>query len=197
MNTEDLERLGQAGRMVESSGTRRVHYLAYGSNLHPLRIALRVRSARLLGTARLEGYRLAFRKRGRDRSAKCDLAFTADPADIAYGAVYGLSPRELTLLDRFEDLGAGYSRQQLQLTVNDQMLDAVLYLANASHVVEGLEPYDWYKGFVLAGAREHRFPGDYLSRIEAVSGRWDPDKARRNEMHALLRRLEARHGGRQ
>lgn len=173
-----------------------MHYLAYGSNLHPLRITLRVPSARLLGTVRLEGYRLVFRKRGRDLSAKCDLAVTADSTDIAYGAVYALSPLELALLDSFEDLGAGYSREQLRLRMNGRVLDALVYLANESHVVESLEPYDWYKGLVLAGAREHGFPVDYLSVIEAVTARWDPDEARRNEMHALLRRLEAQDGGR-
>jgi len=169
---------------------RPVYCLAYGSNLHPLRITQRVPSARLFGMVRLEGYRLAFRKRGRDRSAKCDLEITGDATDAAYGAVYSVSPPEIALLDRFEDLGAGYSREQLRLRVNEGWLDVFVYLANESHVVEGLEPYDWYKGLVLAGARRHGFPSPYLSRIEAVTGRPDPDQARGREMHRLLRRLE-------
>ena len=171
-----------------------VYCLAYGSNLHPLRIAQRVPSARLCGMVRLEGYRLAFRKRGRDRSAKCDLEITGETTDAAYGAVYSVSPPEIAVLDRFEDVGAGYSREHLRLRVNGQWLDVFVYLANQSHVVAGLEPYDWYKGLVLAGARRHGFPSAYLARIDAVTDRPDPDQARRREMHRLLRRLE--HDGR-
>ena len=32
-----------------------------------------------------------------------------------------------------------------------------------------LTPYDWYKAFVLAGAREHGLPQDYVAALDAVA----------------------------
>jgi hypothetical protein len=54
----------------------RLHYLAYGSNLHPIRLRQRVNSARLIATLSLPGYRVLFNKRGQDLSAKCNLVAT-------------------------------------------------------------------------------------------------------------------------
>jgi hypothetical protein len=43
---------------------------------------------------------------------------------------------------------------------------------------------------VLAGARKHRFPAEYIERIALVPSKPDPDKARRMEMENLLIALE-------
>ena len=48
-----------------------IHYLAYGSNLHPLRLTLRVPSARVIGVVEMPGYMLEFHKRSIDGSGKC------------------------------------------------------------------------------------------------------------------------------
>lgn len=56
-----------------------VHYLAYGSNLHPLRLTARVSSARPLGTVPMPGYKIAFHKRSIDHSGKCLFYVTHDP----------------------------------------------------------------------------------------------------------------------
>lgn len=87
-------------------------YLAYGSNLHPLRLVRRVPSARLVGTVPLPGYRLAFHKRGMDGSAKCDLELADESGSLAYGAVYSVAAQDIHGLDRLEDLGAGYFKEQ-------------------------------------------------------------------------------------
>ena len=63
-------------------------YFAYGSNLHPARLAARTPSCHALGRAVLARHVLRFHKRGRDGSAKCDAWFTGDPTDRLYGVVY-------------------------------------------------------------------------------------------------------------
>ena len=46
--------------------------LAYGSNLHPFRLAQRrIRSARPIGVVPMQGKRLAFHKKSGDGSGKC------------------------------------------------------------------------------------------------------------------------------
>lgn len=165
------------------------YYLAYGSNLHPLRLAQRVPSARLVGTVPLPGYRLAFHKRGMDGSAKCDLELTDNPAQVAHGAVYTVSLAEIGRLDRLEDLHVGYFKQRVTLRVDGQALTAFVYFASQTHIEPGLAPYDWYKGLVLAGARRHGFPPEYVDDIATVRHAEDPDVGRRSRMTALLAQL--------
>lgn len=165
------------------------HYLAYGSNLHPLRLARRLPSARLVGTVRLPGYRLAFHKRGMDGSAKCDLELTDESGSLAYGAVYSVAAPDIERLDKLEDLGTGYFKERVTLRVNGVALSAFVYFASQTHIAPDLLPFDWYRGFVLAGARGHGFPKEYVEQIAAVPHQADPDEARRREMLDLLDRL--------
>ena len=91
-------------------------YLAYGSNLHPLRLADRIASVALIGSLRLEGYRLLFHKKGQDGSGKCDLRFTGSATDSAYGALYTISSTQKAILDRFEGRGSGYMDTDIEGT---------------------------------------------------------------------------------
>lgn len=165
-----------------------MHYLAYGSNLHPLRLALRVPGSRLVGTTRLDGYRLTFQKRSTDGSSKCTLEGSSD--DAVYGAVYDIPADQARLLDEAEGLGNGYYKAHLPVNLGNEQCSAFLYLANQSHISND-RPYHWYKSLVLAGARRHRFPADYIVRIAGVPSKVDSEDSRRVEMKHLLTRLEA------
>lgn len=79
-----------------------LHYLAYGSNLHPLRLMERVPSARLIGVTEITGYQLRFHKRGKDGSAKCDLCWSDDRKSSVFGAIYRIASNEKPILDRAE-----------------------------------------------------------------------------------------------
>jgi gamma-glutamylcyclotransferase len=168
--------------------TRR--YLAYGSNLHPLRIIDRVPSARLLGDARLEGYKVTFVKKSRDGSTKCNLLFTSNPDDVAYGAVYEIAINEKRLLDAAEGLGKGYMETLLQVDVNSATVDVFTYVASLTHLAPGLPPYDWYKAMVIAGARYHGFPSAYIDSLAAIPSQSDPNPRRNHLNQNLLIQLE-------
>jgi len=168
-----------------------MHYLAYGSNLHPLRLMLRVPSARLVGVTRLEGHRLTFHKRSADGSSKCNLLVSGDARDIAFGAVFDIPLKEVALLDAAEGVGNGYYKAQLKVNVSDACLDVFAYFASRSHLEIDLEPYHWYKGFVAAGARKHGFPDHYVQQITNTLSKFDPNERRRIEMDDLLVRLRS------
>ncbi len=166
-------------------------YLAYGSNLHPLRIILRVPSSRLVGTTKLDGYRLTFHKRSRDGSAKCNLWHSDQPIHTAYGAVFEISPNEKPLLDKAEGLGQGYLEEQLPVVLDGVTHSAYSYFASQSHIAQDLKPYDWYKRMVLAGARHHHFPSEYIGEIERVQTQVDMDAKRRLEQENILVQIES------
>lgn len=168
-----------------------LHYFAYGSNLHSGRMTARVPSARSLGAAVLTGHLLRFHKRSSvDGSGKCDAHFTGRPDHRVYGAVYAMAAHERELLDAFEGPGYGVIEQVVSLA--GRRLPVFLYRARPEAIADGLAPFDWYHALVIAGAREHALPAPYLSAIEAVATRPDPDAER---AAAEFRQLGAGAGG--
>lgn len=164
-----------------------IHYFAYGSNLHPLRLLERVASAELVGVCRYEAHRLAFDKQGRDGSGKCTLVNTGSEADVVYGALYTLDPVQKRDLDRFE--GSGYCEHQITLQCHGQEYHCFTYLAQRSYIIDSLKPYHWYKQLIVLGARYLRLPDPYLASIESVASIDDPDVGRGRENEALIDRI--------
>ena len=173
-----------AGRSNDDSkpddgGCRDVRYAAYGSNLHPLRLAERIASARLFGTAFLPGWALRFHKLSKDGSGKCNIVPGGDGVHLA---IFDISPADKAVLDAIEGVGSGYLSRDLDVP---GVGPCAAYVAQASHVDDSLLPYDWYRQLVLLGAQANGFPSSYVDGIRAVPGRADPDRRR----VALNRRL--------
>lgn len=160
-------------------------YLAYGSNLHPVRLRQRVPSAAPQAVVELTGQGLHFDKLGGDGSAKC----TIEPAghDITVWAVlYRMDAAEVALLDGYEGLGHGYDRYCLSLEQAGTGLAAFTYRADESHRCSQVRAYDWYRDIVLLGARYFGFPADYVQTIAAVPADPDPDPERAAAGRELL-----------
>jgi len=56
----------------------------------------------------------------------------------------------------------------------------------ATHIDAGLPPYHWYKNLVLAGAREHSLPHDFVRSIARVCSIEDSNAVRRRKNEAML-----------
>lgn len=164
-----------------------MRYAAYGSNLHPRRLIARLPGAQLLGTADVPGWSLRFHKRGKDQSGKCDIV----PSDnCIHVAVYEFDGQLLRKLDGIE--GEGYERNRL---IVPGFGDCQTYFAKTAYVDGALFPFDWYREYVLIGARRHGFPGAYLSAIERIAVCSDPDEARAARELACLEQLRNLPGG--
>ena len=165
----------------------KTHYIAYGSNLHPLRLAERVPSARAVGVVEMPGHRLAFHKRSVDGSAKGHI-YTDEVRHLtAYGVLYEFDVEDKPHLDAAE--GPGYRERIAKYPVNGETYRSFTYIARSTHIAPDLAPYHWYKELVLAGARYHGFPGQYIARIEATPSTGDPDPARAERYDDLLRQM--------
>jgi len=162
----------------------KINYLAYGSNIHPLRLQKRVPSARLIGVAPLAGKKLEFSKRSKDGSGKCTIANSEN--GVVFTALFSIDRKELQDLDRVEGVGYGYEREKLKLRVEGKTIDAFTYIASASHIDSKIQPYHWYKNFVVEGARYLSFPGEYLDFLHGFESVQDQDDKRRAENEALL-----------
>lgn len=150
-----------------------MRYAAYGSNLHPLRLTERTTSAQLIGIGYLPDWSLCFHKRSKDDSGKCSIV--AGNGGVHF-AVFELSIDDKLVLDRIEGLGSGYDETSLSIP---DFGNCVSYVAEESYLDDCLQPYDWYKELVLAGARFHDFPDHYIRAIDSLQAIFDPNPERR------------------
>lgn len=152
-------------------------YFAYGSNLSGARLRDRIFSAKLVNSGYLLRHRLCFHKVGLDGSAKCDAFETENGRDVVLGVLYRINPTHKTRLDRIEGLGGGYAEKRVAvLTGKGETREAFTYCA--TNIDTNLDPYHWYKGHVLIGAREQGFPEEYIDRFLTVESVDDPDPER-------------------
>ncbi len=147
-------------------------YAAYGSNLHPLRLSLRLPKCRFAGTAAVAGKKLCFHKRSKDESGKCNIV--AGDGSI-HVAIYELDGPEKSELDQIEGIGTGYTVESIEVP---GFGDCFTYVATASFIDNKLRPYSWYKDLVLVGCEALRLPIDYIKMIQEIATIADPDKLR-------------------
>lgn len=164
-----------------------IHYFAYGSNLHPLRLKQRIPSAHLVGTTVLTGYELSFAKRGQDASGKGHIK-AATHQDRVYGAVYQMAADHKADLDKFE--GSGYGHSAFELEVNRAIYSCFAYAGLATHFDESLVPFHWYKELIMLGALYHEFPDDYVHNIQQTRSEEDPDPLRSQQNKRLVVKIK-------
>lgn len=149
---------------------------AYGSNMRSSRLKARTPSATPLGIGQLKGHALKWHKTGSDGSGKCDVMHTGRDSDVVWGVVYTLNTDEKLNLDAVEALGIGYTEKCAPIHIGDETVEAWFYVA--IDTTPDLVPYEWYKAFVVEGAREHGLPDDYIAALDAVMATSDEDEAR-------------------
>jgi hypothetical protein len=62
-------------------------------------------------------------------------------------------------------------------------LRAVTYIA--TDLDRALQPYDWYRALVIAGALQHTLPAEWMAMLEQVASIRDPDAKRKNRLDAI------------
>jgi hypothetical protein len=78
-------------------------------------------------------------------------------------------------LDRKEGLGlpSGYKECAVEVSIPGGQMQAMIYYS--THIGADLRPYTWYRDKVIAGAREHGLPEEYIRNLERVSAMSNPD----------------------
>lgn len=165
-------------------------YFAYGSNMlaSRLRDPQRAPSAKLYGIGALHHHRIAFHKRGRDGSGKCNAIFTGCADNCVWGVLYTLPDRDLDALDHAEDTArGGYARRTLDIRIAPtNTVEAAGYVAGATFIDDSLYPFDWYVAFVVEGARRNQLPQDYIARLVEHPTQADADVQRRRTAEFIL-----------
>jgi len=153
-----------------------VTVFAYGSNMLTGQMMRRASSARPIAPAFLERFALRWHKRSKDGSGKCSIEETGGREDFVWGVLYELNPADKIELDKFEGLGSGYGERRVAVSSQGKNLSVLAYYATS--VDPNVRPYRWYQELVVAGAREHGLPEEYIRSLEAISAIEDPDEKR-------------------
>ncbi|MBX2810702.1 MAG: gamma-glutamylcyclotransferase [Myxococcales bacterium] len=125
-----------------------------------------------------------FHKRGADGSGKGDILQTKCTTDHVYGALYRMVPEEKRILDAIEGLGRGYNEVRMEDRNGEQFF---CYVADSTAIDSQLKPFTWYHQLVVAGAKWHNFPYEYVRQVEQFASVPDPDRQRAEEHLAILR----------
>ena len=164
-----------------------VPYFAYGSNMSSRRLLARVPAAVCAGPAALPDHRLAFvRGEVHDGSGKCNVCPTERQGARVHGVLWRMDEAGYATLDRIEGVGYGYRRVEIEVHGPVGRVRAATYVAEACEGAHAYPPYDWYLDFVLAGAREHALPWEYVTALAVQPVRSDSDLDRAQRERAVL-----------
>ena len=159
-------------------------YFAYGSNMLTERLRARCPSAMVVGIAKVDNYVLEFSKPSLDNSGKATLSWTAGAGYCSIGVVFQVLEGEREKLDRAE--GSGYARRDdfgVQLLDSRTRLDTSFCFAEKTDCTR--KPYDWYLALVIAGARQHKLPDEYVSTLCRIDYDVDSESRRSSRQEAL------------
>ena len=161
-------------------------YFAYGSNLLFHRLYKRTPSVKRQGIGFATHHQLRFHKIGTDGSAKCDAFYTGKTQDTIHGCLYHLNERDKTTLDHIEGVGQGYEHKHLEVFTEAGTVPAFTYVVHPNYINEDLQPFEWYKNFVLAGAKQNKFPASYAAEIGRVMAMRDHNATRAEKNRSIL-----------
>jgi gamma-glutamylcyclotransferase (GGCT)/AIG2-like uncharacterized protein YtfP len=144
-------------------------YFAYGSNMDEAHMRAHCPSCRFMGSARLDGHRLAFTRRSvMSGTGVADVV--AHPRETVWGVLYELDGGDLQALDRKEGNGWAYAREQkrVRLAADSSLHSAMVYTVIAREPAM-VPPSREYLERLIAAAEHHGLPSGYLAALRAVS----------------------------
>jgi gamma-glutamylcyclotransferase (GGCT)/AIG2-like uncharacterized protein YtfP len=137
---------------------------AYGSNLATDQMEAWCPRHGFLGPARLDGFRLEFRRRSiRWQGGAADVVEC--PGEEVWGALYELAEGELERLDAKEAAGSAYRRRQVRVELGGELRPAVTYEVIEKEEVEPA-PAQAYAEAILRGAAERGLPAGWRRHLE-------------------------------
>jgi len=152
-------------------------YFAYGSNLDPEQMRSRCPDHVVVGLGELRDHRLSFPLTSHDWGGGVASVAVAHGSSV-WGVVYDLKETDLAALDGYEHfVGPGnqhnlYDRESasVQLVRADdgsfpRRLRVWVYIARPANPAA---PSRRYLEAILRGARHHRLPEEYLTRLAAT-----------------------------
>lgn len=132
------------------------YYIAYGSNMDFEQMAYRCPNAEYVGTSVVEGYELLFKG-----SKTGSYATIEENADCKVPVlVWKITESDEENLDRYEGFPLFYYKKNLMVTVEGQMVEAMVYIMDEERCLG--KPTDLYYRVLQKAYRKFRFDNSIL-----------------------------------
>lgn len=139
-------------------------YFAYGSNMNENQMAFRCPDAQVVGTVRLEGYRLTFAGNGGGRGVATILPEKGSYVD---GVLWRISARDEQYLDRYEEFPLLYGKETVSVRASDgKQIPVMAYTMNAPYRNTPALPSWEYLNGIITGCWQHQI--DSWPVLEAI-----------------------------
>lgn len=145
------------------------YYLAYGSNLNKVQMAVRCPNAKPVGTAVINGYQLLFK--GSKTGAY--LTIEKSPGKVVPVGVWMVSEEDEKALDRYEGYPDFYYKRNARVKMLNeenklQVIEAFVYIMHEDR--EKATPTSYYLKTCIAGYWDFKFNTIHLKKALEISG---------------------------
>lgn len=134
-------------------------YAAYGSNMNVSQMSNRCPEAQLYKTGIIEGYQLVFRGRGHANIVE-------NKAESVPVVLWKITEKCEKELDKYEELGSYYIKKNINVIVDDNIIDAFVYVMTdiMNDIVS--EPTDIYFKTIKDGYRDNNLDYSELKNLQ-------------------------------
>lgn len=136
------------------------YYIAYGSNLSESQMAMRCPTAKVVGTSTLKDWRLLF-----DGPASIE-RYEGYEVPVL---IWDIQPEDERSLDRYEGYPSYYRKEMLDVEVNGEILNAMVYIMNTNK--ESM-PSSYYYDVLAKGYDRFGFDKKILEKAKQESREW-------------------------
>ena len=134
-------------------------YFAYGSNMDENQMAVRCPNSKLLGRAKLSGYRYIIYSRG-------FASVSPEEGTIVEGLLWAISPEDENTLDRYEGVKNNcYTKKNMKVRFNEGDVECLVYIGTDD--IDGTPGYS-YQRLIVDAAKKHALPKDYIEMLESI-----------------------------
>jgi gamma-glutamylcyclotransferase (GGCT)/AIG2-like uncharacterized protein YtfP len=142
-------------------------YFAYGSNMDPTHMARRAPSARVVGPARLDGFRLAFSVYSTEwEGGAANLGL--DEGSHVWGVLWEIPDEEVDGLDAFEGHPTFFRREEVVVEGSDGPMIAWTYRV-AHQERSYVRPTDAYVNRLISAIRLQGLPPEALDDVDRAA----------------------------
>ncbi|EGW37582.1 gamma-glutamylcyclotransferase family protein [Desulfosporosinus sp. OT] len=144
------------------------YYFAYGSNMNLAQMKQRCPSAKVLGIARLPGYKVEFYGYSTNWDGAQETVVPDSQSEV-WGVLYDLQAFDWDALDGYQDARSDGLGQYFHYPVEvidraEGTIEAIIYKKNILNEVK--LPSDEYLDFIVQGAKEQGLPVEYLRLLQ-------------------------------
>jgi len=140
-------------------------YFAYGSNMEKSQMVKRCPNFKILGKAKLNGFKLGFSKESSLwEGGVADIA--KDLNNHVWGVLYELTEQDLDSLDTYEACPRYYKRKNISVEYRSNNFEAIAYeVVNKESFIL---PSRKYMNVIIKAAIENHFPKEYIDFLKSI-----------------------------